>query len=79
METITIKRNLLKEALDQLKAAQQDRYVLSTQNVIDELEVALRQKHVIEELQHRCNCGMQHINCDCIELNKCSECGGNFR
>jgi hypothetical protein len=46
METITVKRKLVEEALDQLKAAQQDSYVQSTQNVIDELEVALR-KNVV--------------------------------
>lgn len=38
---------MVEEALDQLKAAQQDSYVQSTQNVIDELEVALRQPLVI--------------------------------
>lgn len=43
MKTIEIKQKLLEEALDQLKAAQQDCYVESTQNIIDELEVALRQ------------------------------------
>ena len=44
---ITIKRKLLEEALEQLKAAQQDSYVQSTQNVIDDIEVALRQPPVI--------------------------------
>jgi hypothetical protein len=43
MKTIEIKQKLVEEALDQLKAAQQDSYVQSTQNVIDELELALRQ------------------------------------
>jgi len=43
MKTIEIKQKLVEEALDQLKAAQQDCYVQSTQNVIDELELALRQ------------------------------------
>lgn len=42
MKTIEIKKKLVEEALDQLKAAQQDYYVESTQNIIDELEVALR-------------------------------------
>ncbi len=46
METITVKRKLVEEALDQLKAAQEDFYVQSTQNVIDELELALRQPPV---------------------------------
>ena len=47
MKTIEIKQKLVEEALDQLKAAQQDSYVQSTQNVIDELELALRQPPVI--------------------------------
>lgn len=47
MKTIEIKQKLVEEALDQLKAAQQDSYVQSTQNVIDELELALRQPHVV--------------------------------
>jgi len=47
MKTIEIKQKLVEEALDQLKAAQQDRYVQSTQNVIDELELALRQYNVV--------------------------------
>lgn len=42
MKTIEVKRQLLEEALDQLWAAQQDKYVLSRQNVIGELEVVLR-------------------------------------
>lgn len=46
METIKIKQKLVEEALDQLKAAQQDSYVQSTQNVIDELELALRKTDV---------------------------------
>lgn len=46
MKTIEIKQKLVEEALDQLKAAQQDSYVQSTQNVIDELELALRQPPV---------------------------------
>lgn len=48
MKTIEIKQKLVEEALDQLKAAQQDSYVQSTQNVIDELELALRQPPVSE-------------------------------
>lgn len=47
MKTIEIKQKLVEEALDQLKSAQQDVYVQSTQNVIDELELALRQPSVI--------------------------------
>lgn len=47
MKTIEIKQKLVEEALDQLKAAQQDSYVQSTQNVIDELELALRQPIVM--------------------------------
>lgn len=46
MQTIEIKRKLVEEAIDQLKAAQQDCYVQSTQNVIDEMELALRQPPV---------------------------------
>lgn len=38
---------MVEEALDQLKAAQQDVYVQSTQNVIDELEVALHQPLIV--------------------------------
>jgi hypothetical protein len=49
MKTIEIKQKLVEEALDQLKAAQQDSYVQSTQNVIDELELALRQPPVISQ------------------------------
>lgn len=47
MKTIETKQKLVEEALDQLKAAQQDSYVQSRQNVIDELEIALRQPPVI--------------------------------
>ena len=50
MVKIEIKRKLVEEALDQLKAAQQDCYVESTQNVIDELELALRQPAVMPPL-----------------------------
>lgn len=55
MKTIEIKQKLVEEALDQLKAAQQDRYVQSTQNVIDELELALRQPPVSGSV---CTCEM---------------------
>jgi hypothetical protein len=48
MKTIEVKRQLLEEALDQLKKAQQDCYVLCTQNVIDELEVVLRQPDIVK-------------------------------
>jgi len=57
MKTIEIKQKLVEEALDQLKAAQQDSYVQSTQNVIDELELALRQRPVISRSeQFICPC-----------------------
>ena len=46
MKTIEIKRRLLEEALDQLKAAQQDCYVHTTEMIIDEIEVVLRQPDV---------------------------------
>jgi len=46
MGKIEVKRQLLEEALYQLKGAQQDYYVISTQNIIDELEVVLRQPDV---------------------------------
>jgi len=52
MKTIEIKQKLVEEALDQLKAAQQDSYVQSTQNVIDELELALHQPPVISQREH---------------------------
>lgn len=55
METITIKRKLVEDALDQLKAAQQDSYVQSTQNVIDDLEVALREPPVIKSVCPLCD------------------------
>jgi hypothetical protein len=42
METTTIKRKLIEEALDQLKKAQEDAWVQSTQDVIDALEIALK-------------------------------------
>lgn len=42
---IKIKRKLIEEALDQLKAAQQDTYVGSTQIVINDLETALRKPY----------------------------------
>ena len=41
METIQIKRNLAEEILDQLKGAQADQYVQSTENVINDLNQAL--------------------------------------
>ena len=50
MKTIEVKRQLLEEILDQLKGAQNDCYVLSTANVIDELEVVLRQPDVIKSV-----------------------------
>lgn len=43
MQTITISRKLFDEALDQLNRAQEDSYAHTTQNVIDGLEIALRQ------------------------------------
>ena len=66
MKTIEVKRQLLEEALDQLKGAQQDCYVLSTQNVIDELEVVLRQPDVIKSVcQHNFyyNGGIKKLKC----------------
>jgi hypothetical protein len=42
METTTIKRKLIEEALDHLKKAQEDAWVQSTQDVIDALETALK-------------------------------------
>ena len=42
METITIKRKLVEDALKELKAAQIDLFVQSTQNIIDDLEASLR-------------------------------------
>lgn len=44
---IQIKRQLLEEILDQLKDAQSDRYVESTQSIIDEVEVVLCQPDII--------------------------------
>lgn len=38
---IIIEQKLLEEALDQLKRAQEDCYVQTTQNVIDEIEITL--------------------------------------
>lgn len=69
MKTIEVKRQLLEEALDQLKGAQQDCYVLSTQNVIDELEVVLRQPDVIKSVcLHEWDEGHQNVS-------KCKKCG----
>jgi hypothetical protein len=72
MKTIEIKQKLVEEALDQLKAAQQDSYVQSTQNVIDELELALRQPLVIGSV---CRC--KKCNCEIINDvgdSLCAEC-----
>ena len=69
MKTIEVKRQLLTEALDQLKGAQQDCYVLSTQNVIDELEVVLRQPDVIKSV-------CDHKQVDLVRnACKCKKCG----
>lgn len=69
MKTIEVKRQLLEEALDQLKGAQQDCYVLSTQNVIDELEVVLRQPDVIKSVcLHEWDEGSHNVH-------KCTKCG----
>lgn len=69
MKTIEVKRQLLEEVLDQLKGAQQDCYVLSTQNVIDELEVVLRQPDVIKSVcLHEWDEGYQNVS-------KCKKCG----
>jgi hypothetical protein len=43
---VEVKRQLLEEALDQLKRAQQDCYVLATASIINELEAVLRQPDV---------------------------------
>ena len=51
---IQIKRKLLEEALDQLKAAQQDSYVQSTEMIINEIEVVLRQPAVINLVCDKC-------------------------
>jgi hypothetical protein len=72
MKTIEIKQKLVEEALDQLKAAQQDSYVQSTQNVIDELELALRQPPDIGSV---CRC--KKCNCEIINDvgdSLCAEC-----
>jgi hypothetical protein len=46
MKTIEVKRQLVEEILDQLKGAQQDCYVESTEMIIDEVKVVLRQPDV---------------------------------
>jgi hypothetical protein len=46
METITIKLELFKEALEQLKLAQKDCFVQSTQDVINELEKSIIESNV---------------------------------
>ncbi len=68
MKTIEVKRRLVEEALDQLKGAQQDCYVLSTQNVIDELEVVLRQPDVIKSV-------CDHNLIEKGQWYECSKCG----
>lgn len=65
MKTIEIKQQLVEEALDQLKAAQQDSYVQSTQNVIDELELALSQPPVSGQLPP-----LHVADKECIKLMK---------
>ena len=75
MKTIEVKRQLLEEALDQLKGAQQDSYVLSTQNVIDELEAVLRQPDVIKSVC-RCKEGKQGRTVDENFHQICDVCGG---
>ena len=75
MKTIEIKQKLLEEALDQLKAAQQDCYVESTQNIIDELELALRQPPVISSVCDLCNgYGRKSANV-ILGSSKCPKCG----
>lgn len=76
MKTIEIKQKLVEEALDQLKAAQQDRYVQSTQNVIDELELALRQPPVVRQIEQiYCTCSRaKGIDHDEEGVPYCIEC-----
>ena len=50
MKMIEIKRQLLEEILDQLKGAQQDYYVESTEMIINEVKVVLRQPDVIKSV-----------------------------
>ena len=42
MKTVEIKQRLAEDILDQLEGAQQDNYVQSTENVINDLKQALR-------------------------------------
>ena len=54
MKTIIVKRKLIEEALEHLMGAQRDKYVLSTQNVIDELKIELRQPDIAKSNCIRC-------------------------
>ncbi len=58
MEKIEVKRQLLEEALDHLKNAQLDFYVLSTEIIIKELEAVLRQPDVISAV---CKCESDYV------------------
>ena len=75
MKTIEIKQKLVEEALDQLKAAQQDSYVQSTQNVIDELELALRQPLVMRSV---C-CREELVRFKTYGYDECCGCGKTYR
>lgn len=74
MKTIEIKQKLVEEALDQLKAAQRDSYVESTQNVIDELELALRQTDIVRELK----CQHDWHTFFNKGYRKCNKCGEEY-
>lgn len=69
MEIIQVKYKLLKDALDQLNAAQQDKFVLTTQNVIDELEVVLLKADVSDAL----NADVDYWKQRCSLAEKCLE------
>jgi hypothetical protein len=79
MKTIEIKQKLLEEALDQLKAAQQDSYVQSTQNVIDELELVLRQPPVGGRSEQLCqHSWVKHPSHQKIGAMVCLKCGNEL-
>lgn len=67
---IQIEKTLVEEALDQLKAAQEDCYLESTQHVIDGLEQTLRR---YEETSFECNAYAQYQTPRCEE--QCDKCG----
>lgn len=43
MKTVQVKRELIEEVIAQLQGAQSDSYVESTEEIIDELKVVLKQ------------------------------------